>query len=70
MNARRGSSEQREQTAVDDVRRVREQLARESQGDIRKHSAQTEKAIATTIEKLHLKRVPLVPRKDRNGTGG
>lgn len=60
-----------ELTAVDDVRRVRERLDRESDGDIYKHIEQSNRALEECREKLGLKVVqrPLRPAR-RDGTGG
>ena len=43
------------ETAVDDVRRVREALHRESGGDIRKHIAESNRLLAERAESLGLK---------------
>jgi hypothetical protein len=42
-------------TAVDDVRRIRERLDRESDGDIYKHIEQSNRALEEYREKLGLK---------------
>ena len=44
-----------EPTAVDDVRRVRERLDRESAGDIRKHIAETNQIFEQLRQGLKLK---------------
>jgi len=55
----------REETAVDDVRRIREQLDRESGGDIRKHVQQTNRVVEALREKLGLKIVQPPDRQQR-----
>ena len=60
-----------EDTGVADVRRVREKIAAQYQGDLRKHIAETNQIVEPLIEKLGLKRgVP--PKSDdrRSGTEG
>lgn len=49
--ARRASESE---TAVDDVRRVREQIHRESGGDVRKHVAESNRFLAERREALGL----------------
>jgi hypothetical protein len=60
-----------EQTGVADVRLVRERIAAQYQGDIRKHIAQTDEIVGPLIEKLGLKE-GIPPRRDnrRSGTAG
>ncbi|HZL34749.1 MAG TPA: hypothetical protein VFC78_05515 [Tepidisphaeraceae bacterium] len=61
----------REETSVDDVRRIREQFDRESGGDIRKHVEQTNRVVEELRDKLGLNIVQPPPhRKLRDGTGG
>jgi hypothetical protein len=59
-----------EDSGVSDVRLVREKIAAQYQGDLRKHIAETKQIVEPLIEKLGLKQgVP--PRSDRrSGTGG
>ena len=60
-----------EETGVADVRRVREKIAAQYNGDLRKHVAETNRIVEPLIEKLGLKQgVP--PTKDgrRSGTEG
>jgi hypothetical protein len=49
----------KELTPVDDVRRVRERLAREAGGDIERLAANAERATRKLSKKLGLKRVGL-----------
>ncbi len=64
-------STEREETAVDDVRRVREQLQRESGGDIGRHIEQSNRVLDEYREKLALKVVQPPPSVGRRtGTGG
>ena len=60
-----------EPTAVDDVRRVRERLDRESGGDLRKHVAETNRIFEQLRSKLHIKTTctPETPPR-RSGTDG
>lgn len=46
-----------EQTAVDDVRRIREQIDREAGGDIRKHVEQTNAIVEQYRQELGLRLV-------------
>jgi hypothetical protein len=60
-----------DQTGVADVRLVREKIAAQYKGDLRKHVAETDRIVQPLIEKLGLKEgVP--PKKDdrRSGTEG
>lgn len=60
-----------EETAVDDVRRIREQFDRESNGDIRTHVEQTNRVVEELREKFGLKIVQPPPRqKRRDGARG
>lgn len=54
-----------EETAVDDVRKVREQIERESGGDLRKHVEQTNQLVEELREKLGLRIVDSPPREKR-----
>ena len=45
------------QTAVDDVRRVREQIAAQHRGDLRAHCEETNRIVAQFREQLGLKTV-------------
>jgi hypothetical protein len=47
-----------EPTAVDDVRRVRERIAREYGGDLAKHAEQTNRIAAEIRAKLKIRVVP------------
>jgi len=49
----------RKNTAVDDVRRVRERLDHESGGDMRRHIANTNAAFEQLRDRIGLKLVPL-----------
>ncbi|MEX0712736.1 MAG: hypothetical protein WD278_10325 [Pirellulales bacterium] len=49
--------EQAEETAIDDVRRIREQFSREAGGDLRRHVEQTLAAFQEIQIKLKLKTV-------------
>jgi hypothetical protein len=58
-------------TAVDDVRRVREKIARQHGGDLNKHVEKTNSITAEIREKLKVKVVlPSAPHTRRAGTGG
>lgn len=62
---------EQDHTGVDDVRLVRQKIADQYDGDLRKHVAETEKVVQPLIAKLGLKEgVP--PRRDerRAGTAG
>ena len=60
-----------EETAVDDVRRIREQIDRESGGDLRKPVEETNRIAEQYRDQLGLKIVQPPPRQvRRNGTGG
>jgi len=60
-----------EETPVDEVRRVRERLDRESRGDIHKLAELSRAAVEKFREKLKLKSIPPPPSDTRrNGTGG
>jgi hypothetical protein len=58
-------------TGVADVRAVRDKIAAQYQGDLRKHAADTDRLVAPLVEKLGLK-PGLPPRSDdrRSGTEG
>jgi hypothetical protein len=47
-----------EPTAVDDVRRVRERIDRESGGDLQKHVEETNRIFEQLREKLNIRVVP------------
>ncbi len=58
-------------TGTADVRRVREEIAAQYNGDIRRHVADTKRIVEPLIEKLGLKRVAPPPRRTlRSGTEG
>ena len=60
-----------EETGVADVRVVRNKIAAQCHGDLRKHAAETDEIVEPLLEKLGLKQgVP--PRSDdrRSGTEG
>ncbi len=61
-----------EETGVDDVRRVREQIARQHHGDFTAHVAETNRIAAELAARLHLG--PVVPPplggRQRSGTEG
>jgi hypothetical protein len=60
-----------EETAVDDVRRIREQIDRESGGDLKKHVEQTNRIVEEYREKLGLNVLQPRPQQDRrDGTRG
>lgn len=48
-----------ETTAVDDVRKVRERIAREHGGDLQKHIEETNRITAQLCAKLNIKTVSL-----------
>ena len=50
---------QREETPVDDVRKIRERFDREAGGDIHKLAEQSRRAFEKYRDKLHLKLVTL-----------
>lgn len=57
-----------EDTGVADVRAVREKIAAQYDGDLRKHVAETDRLVEPLIEKLGLKKgVP--PQRDRRRSG-
>ena len=60
-----------EETGVADVRVVREKIAAQYHGDLRKHIADTNRIVEPLIAKLGLKQ-GIPPRKDdrRSGTEG
>lgn len=58
-------------TAVDDVRRVRERIDRESGGNVRQHIERSNRILEQYREKLGLKIMPPPSQPARrNGTGG
>lgn len=60
-----------EDTGVADVRAVRERIAAEYNGDLRRHAAETERLVEPLIEKLGLKQgVPPQSNGRRSGTEG
>jgi len=60
-----------EQTAVDDVRRVREKIARKHGGSLREHVAETNRIAEKLKAKLKVRLVP-APKHEprRSGTQG
>lgn len=60
-----------EDSGVADVRFVREKIAAQYHGDLRKHQADTEKLVAPLIDQLGLTRgTPARPDDRRSGTEG
>jgi hypothetical protein len=60
-----------EVTAVDDVRRVREKIAKQHRGNIHEHLKETNRIFEELRVKLGLKTVRPAPRaKNRDGTRG
>jgi hypothetical protein len=60
-----------DETAVNDVRRVREQLQRESGGDLRKHVEHSNRVLTEFAERLGVKVLQPPPRHTRrDGTRG
>ncbi len=60
-----------EPTAVDDVRRVRDRIAHEHGGDLRKHVEETNRIAEQIRAKLKVKIVPAPPPKPKvAGVGG
>jgi len=58
-------------TAVDDVRRVREEIARQHAGDLRGHVDETNRITEELVKKLNLKTVKTPASKPaHDGTGG
>lgn len=57
-----------EETAVDDVRKVREAIAREHGNDLRKHAEETRRIAAELRAKLNVKLVP-APSLDTQRVG-
>ena len=55
-------------TAVDDVRRVREKIADEHAGNVRKHIEETNRATAELCKKLGIKSAPTPQRDLKSGT--
>ncbi len=55
-------------TGVDDVRHIREKIASQYDGDLRKHVAETNRIVEPLIEKLGLKRgTPISPVVEQAG---
>lgn len=54
-----------EETAVDDVRRVRERLSREAGGDVRKLAEASTRLVEELREQLGLKPVPPAGARER-----
>jgi hypothetical protein len=71
MNMDNPSNFRDEETPVDEVRRVRERLHRETGGDIHKLAERSQAAVEKFKDKLRLKPAP-PPSSDsrRDGTGG
>jgi hypothetical protein len=68
MNDAQNSSDE---TAVNDVRRVREAIARQHEGDLQAHVDETNRITENLVDKLKLRMVTVPPSKPvRNGTGG
>jgi hypothetical protein len=64
-------TEAAEDTGVADVRRVREKIAAQYGGNLKKHAAQTTKMVEPLIEKLGLKQgTPIRKNGRRSGTEG
>ena len=60
-----------QQTAVDDVRRVRERLSGEANGDLATLARESNRAVEELSEKLGLKTVlPPAPTRQSDGTRG
>jgi len=60
-----------EGTAVDDVRRVREQIARQHRGDLRAHVEETNRITAEICARLSIKPAAApAPSPKSAGTGG
>jgi hypothetical protein len=59
-----------EETAVDDVRRVRERIARQHDGDLQGHIDETNRIAAELLKKLNIRVVPAPTKPVRDGTGG
>ncbi|HEX4795470.1 MAG TPA: hypothetical protein VH370_16860 [Humisphaera sp.] len=64
MNTNNNKQHDEPQTAVDDVRRVREQIARQHQGDLKAHRQETNQIAAEYRAKLGLKLVQPPVRED------
>jgi hypothetical protein len=59
------------QTAVDDVRRVRERLSREANGDVGALATESTRVVEALRDELGLKVVPPpAPARKADGTGG
>lgn len=56
-----------EETGVDDVRRVREQIAAQHQGDLAAHVAETNRIAEQARQRLGLGRVVEAPQPKRPG---
>ena len=54
-----------EQSGVADVRHVREKIAAQYGGDLRRHVADTERLVAPLLEKLGLRQAVPPPNEDR-----
>ena len=59
-----------EPTAVDDVRRVREKIAKKHAGNVQEHIEESNRIARELRKKLNLRPVPPDPDPLRNGTGG
>ena len=68
----RPSTEKPDETSVADVRRVREQIARQHGGNLAEHAAESNRIAAELREKLRLGPVvePPARRTPRSGTEG
>jgi hypothetical protein len=66
------SASKPEESGVDDVRRVREAIAKQHGGNIAEHVAETNRIVEELREKLHLGPVVQPPsrQKPRSGTEG
>ena len=63
-------SHRQEPTAVDDVRRVREQIAKKHHGNLREHMEETNRIFEELRVKLNLKVVLPPDESRRSGTSG
>jgi hypothetical protein len=59
-----------EPTAVDDVRRVREKIAHQHEGDLSGHVAESNRIAQELCEKLNIRIVPAPDSTRRSGTQG
>ena len=71
MNAEKDTAEPSENTGVADVRQIRENIAAQYGGDLRKHIAETNRIVEPLVRELELKEGAQVRNNGRRfGTSG